>query len=168
MDDWGYELLPTGAQTVVLVPEQMIAGEDQDETVRLQRMLADAKAFIASHPWCPPRYSFFLAFGIGDVIAIFQVRFSQKAGGTDDRLWVVVGDLPSAYLVVEANDNARKVLSRYCDMMEGWVRAVETSSGLDTVFPVPVDPTQEHADMLSSRIRFLRSRVMPIVSDNQV
>ena len=151
-----------------LVAEEDVVGNSQSETRRLRAMVAEARAYICGFKWSPDNPKFYLAYGVGDVVAVTLAAFDRKIDGVDDRLWVVVGDLPSAYLVVEDSDCAREALSRYCDMMEDWVRAVEASSGFDNVFPVPAARTKENADLLRRRVEFLRSHITPHVSDSVV
>jgi hypothetical protein len=76
-------------------------------------------------------------------------------------LWIVVGDLPSAYLVVVPPDSPQSALERYCSLMEEWVAAVRIGGELSDVFPVRADPTIENATMLAERIAFLRREIIP-------
>jgi len=41
-----------------------------------------------------------------------------------------------------------------------WVAAVRVGRSLDDVIPVDVAPTLEHADMLQSRLSFIRDRIL--------
>lgn len=145
-----------------LVPVDAMVGEDQSETEMLRSMLRDAETFLTSHKWCPPIVERFLGFGVGGVVAVFLFRVSEKVHGTDDLLWVVEGDLPSAYLVTDGAPNPAAALSGYADIMEDWANAVLTGSALDEVFPVHAAPTAEHANMLLSRIKFIRERLIPL------
>lgn len=43
--------------------------------------------------------SIFLAWGVSGIVAVFFVQVTPRRLEIDDRLWVVVGDLPPAYLV---------------------------------------------------------------------
>lgn len=49
-----------------------------------------------------------------------------SAPGTPGALWVVAGDLPSAYLVTDAapTATATAALAIYCSLMQDWVEAV--------------------------------------------
>jgi hypothetical protein len=95
------------------------------------------------------------------VLGLFLFRFTKKIGSTDDQLWVVVGDLPSAYLVVLPPDSPQDVLDRYCTLMEEWVAEVRVGGDRGDVFPVRAEPTIENASMLAERIAFLRKEVIP-------
>ena len=76
-----------------------IRGDDADDTASLLDMARTAREYVMSFAWCPPINAMHLAHGVGGVVAVFFVEFPRKIKGTDDKLWTVVGDLPSAYLL---------------------------------------------------------------------
>ncbi|HET8555027.1 MAG TPA: hypothetical protein VFL78_09395 [Rhodanobacteraceae bacterium] len=138
-----------------------IAGDSNVDTAKLREMAAMAKDYLKSFSWCPPINNIYLAYGVGGIVAVFLVDFPWKIQGTDDELWVIIGDLPSAYLVVEPMDDEAHALERYCDLMDQWIAAVRNSDDLSGVFPVSVEPTVKHAEMLYNRIEFLRTEIIP-------
>ena len=69
-----------------------------------------AQAFLLSHSWCQKVDKGYLAWAIAGVIGIFLFRLQPTRRGVLRRLWVVVGDLPPAYLV--------------CDNAETWQQAL--------------------------------------------
>lgn len=71
-------------------------------------------------------------------------------------LWVVVGDIPPAYLRVDADDDPEDALDMYIRMMGAWVDAVEQGKPVDGLIPVNVPPTAEYAEMLGGRLMFLQ------------
>jgi hypothetical protein len=81
-------------------------------------------------------------------------------------VWVVVGDLPSAYIVHEPGDLWQDALTGYVSEMERWVNAVRAGASLNNVIPVNVRPSREYADMLSSRLDYIRSRLLDVDPDS--
>jgi hypothetical protein len=144
-----------------LTPAQNILGEDAAETAALQEMLARAEKYLRSFRWCPQIAERYLAFGVGGVLALFLFKLEHAVNGTDQWLWVVEGDLPSAYFVVDEARDASSALSVYCDMMEEWAQAVESNKPLGELFPVSAAPTMENAALLQNRIAFIRERILP-------
>lgn len=140
-----------------------ISGGDDSETSQLRQLAVEAKSYISSFSWTPAMSEMYLAYGIAGVVAIFLVEFQTKIQGNDDALWIVVGDLPSAYLVVEPHDDERQALERYCELMEQWVIAVRTGGDMSEVFPIPVQGNAAHADMLDKRIALLRHEIIPLM-----
>jgi hypothetical protein len=129
-------------------------------------MADEAHQYLASFAWARDVAALSLAYGVGGVVALFLAEFRGKIGGTDDRLWVVVGDLPSAYLVVEPNDTPSGALERYCRLMDDWAFAVLRSTDLDEVFPVASKATAENANALRLRMAFLRTEIIPDIASS--
>ncbi len=143
-----------------LTAVEEISGDDEKDAALLREMALSARKFITAHEWCPPIAAMYFADGVGGIVALFVVEFETKIGGTDSRLWVVNGDLPDAYLVVEPNDSAREALERYCLLMDDWIEAVQTNGDFTNVFPVRAKPTAENADLLAHRLDFLRREII--------
>jgi hypothetical protein len=141
-----------------------LVGEDSEDTTLLTEMAREARAYISAFDWCPPVRAIYLAYGVGGVVGVFLFKFSKKIQGSDDTLWVIVGDLPSAYLVLVPNDSPADALERYCGLMEDWVAAARGQRDMDDVFPVAVEATEENADLLDKRIGFLRTEILPEVA----
>ena len=138
-----------------------LSTDGEEEAALLCDMAAKARSYVSSFSWCPNIKAAYLAFGIGKVVGVFLFDFQSKVGGTDDRLWVMVGDLPDAYLVVEPDDSAKEALVRYCELMDDWISAVLTFGKFDDVFPVAAPRTIENANLLRRRLDFLRSEIIP-------
>lgn len=139
-----------------------IEGEDERDTALLRNMAGEAIGYITSFPWCPRVEQIRLGLGVGGVVAVFRVEFSDRIQGTGDKaLWVIVGDLPSAYLVVNEGDLPINALSTYCDLMRDWANAVIAGGDRANVFPVDANPTRQNANDLQSRIEFLRREILP-------
>ena len=83
------------------------------------------------------------------------------AGFDDKELWVV-GDLPSAYFVVDDVPTPRAALETYCSLMEDWAEQVLSGDQSYESFPVAAEPTEEHARMLLSRVEHLREVFAPL------
>ncbi len=141
-----------------------IVGDDPEDTELLRSMAKTAQDYIGSFSWCPPISGMYLTYGVGGVVAVFQVEFARKIQGTDDKLWIVVGDLPSAYLVVEPGDDPGLALERYCELMDQWIAAVRSSSDFRDVFPVTTEPTLKNAESLNRRIDVLRTEIIPRIA----
>jgi hypothetical protein len=133
---------------------------DRIQNREVAEYAAEAAQFLASHHWCRSVVSTHLAWAVAGVLGVFLCRLVPARAEVDDTLWVVVGDLPPAYLVCDDASDWREALDAYIYEMEQWVVAVRSGSSLDDVIPVKVDPTVEHADMLDSRLAFIRTRII--------
>ena len=140
-----------------------LIGADGEDNLLLHKMADEALSYIRSFTWCPPIKATYLAYGIGGIIAVFLVKFDEKIQGTDDCLWVIVGDLPSAYIVVEPQDSAREALERYCQLMDDWIKQVREKGDFKDAFPISVERTTVNADLLRSRVNFILDKIIPQV-----
>jgi len=143
---------------------------DEDQAVEqplLDALAEMARAFVQSHRWAPPISELLLAFGIGGIVGLFLVRFEcgimTGEGQGDEEVWVVVGDMPSIYFETENIETRAEALSVYCDIAEDWADHVVAGESLSECYPIPVEPTLEHARMLKSRIATIRKDFIPLV-----
>ncbi|HVP13455.1 MAG TPA: hypothetical protein VMV94_19940 [Phycisphaerae bacterium] len=144
-----------------LTPAERIVGDDAEDTRLLREMLQSATGYMRSLEWCPPIDRIYLGCGVGGVVAVFLFHFSKPIQGTDEWLWVVEGDLPTAYLVLDQASDPVTALDLYCGLMDEWARAVLAAQPLQDVFPVEAEPTPDNAENLLKRLDFIRTRLLP-------
>jgi hypothetical protein len=144
-------------------------GGNAEETALLLPMAERALGYIRGFHWAPPVQDLYLAFGIGKIIALFLVRFERAIeGNVEDELWVVVGDMPSAYFVTEAAPDPAEALIVYCELMEDWAERILEGRDLEGSYPVHVEPTVEHARMLKSRTGTIRRDFVPMARAGEI
>ena len=138
-----------------------ITGEDDEDTLLLREMADEAIDYLDNLPGCPPVKNGYLAYGVGGVFALFLIELIRNIEQDASKIWVVTGDVPSAYLVIAPDDSSKKAIERYCDLMQDWATAVKTAQPLENVYPVAAAPTLENATMLEDRITFLKKEILP-------
>jgi hypothetical protein len=131
---------------------------DPKETAGLQALGDEALAYLRRFPWCPAGVTLYLAYGVARVVGLFLAEFDTLVGGSDHYLWVVTGDLPSAYFVTDEAPDAKSALTVYCELMQDWVDAVHRGGPMDSVFPVAAESSEKYADLLQSRVDFVTIR----------
>ncbi len=146
-----------------LIPAEQIVGEDDEETGLLKKMLQEATDYLRAFRWCPPIDQVYLGYGVGGVVAVFLFHFAERIQGTDEWLWVVTGDLPTAYSVVDQAAEPASALKGYCELMEEWAKAVLGGGSLKGVFPVEAKPTLDNAESLLRRLDFIRTELIPSI-----
>jgi len=139
--------------------------ESEEEVARLKELASEARSFVQGFHWAPPIEDLVLAFGVGPILGLFLARFEHSiaSGGCkgDIEIWVVVGDLPPAYFVVDDAPTPAEALEIYCELMEDWADRVLADEDLSDSYPIAAEPTMEHGKMLKSRIGFIRSELIP-------
>jgi len=135
------------------------------EIERLAALRDDAQRFLQGFRWTPPIADLILAFGVAPIVGLFLARFErgiEGEGNGDTEIWVVVGDLPAAYFVVDQCPDPAEALEAYCELMEDWTENVIAGNDLSASYPVSVEPTMEHAHLLKGRIEFIREKLIPL------
>ena len=125
-------------------------------------LTTDATQFLAAQRWVARVHNVTPVFAIEGVLGVFRCGLIPSQPDADVMVWVVVGDLPPAYLVHEPGDSWQDALDIYTTEMGRWVDAVRTGGALDDIIPVNVPPSREHADMLASRLEFIRTRMVEV------
>src|SRR4051812_48819734 len=100
-----------------VVPAAMLAGEDAEDTALLRGMLERASQYLRSFRWCADIEEAYFGLGVGGVVAVFLFRIRPAQTGVDPLLWVVVGDVPSAYLVTDRAPSPACALEGYVELM---------------------------------------------------
>lgn len=136
--------------------------ESAAEVERLDALAAEAHAFMDPDSWTPPIVDLVLAFGVAPMIGLFLARFAPGGKPADAERWVVVGDLPSMHFETDDTPTPALALKLYCAIAQDWADNVLAGRDLSDSYPIEVAPTAEHAEMLLSRIAFIRSELVPL------
>lgn len=148
-----------------VIPLGDFADADPEEREELQQLAEGARTYLSSHRWCGSVEQGFEGISVAGVVGVFLFQVTPTNPNVDEWLWVVVGDLPPAYLVTDDAPTPIAALSAYISEMRAWVSAAERGESVDDLIPVNVTPTRENAAMLRSRLDFLERRVVPAYSE---
>lgn len=128
-------------------------------------MALDAAAFLSAHQWCRSVRKAELGWALAGVLGVFRITIDPASPEVHGNLWVVIGDLPPAYLVADDTPTWRDALAGYVMEMTRWIDAVRAGDALDDVIPVDAEPTVAHADLLESRLRFIREEILDVPAE---
>ncbi|MFD1160283.1 hypothetical protein [Roseovarius aestuarii] len=123
--------------------------------------LEKAKGFLADFRWVLSIEEEYLGGFYPEIIGIFLFKFTPKLVGVDDFVWVIVGEVPSAYITVEECPNPATALDGYIGAMEEWVEAVLNSEPTGGLIPVNESETKENALVLIRRLKYLNDLILP-------
>lgn len=139
-----------------------------DETLdpEVKALAARAASFLTSQTWCTRILGGRLGWATAGVLGVFQFDVESSRAGVDTSLWVIVGDLPPAYLVLDEAPTWHEALEGYVEEMQGWVDAIRAGTSLDDVIPVDVPGTRANADLLATRLAFIRDEILAADSSN--
>ncbi len=152
-----------------VTPADEFSTEDAEEQKLLEEMIVRGRAFLESFDWCGHIVESYIGdLAVGEVVAVLLFRIDPTRDDIDEWLWVVVGDLPPAYLVLDRAPTPVAALEGYIDEMQRWVDAVIAEESVEGLIPVEkaggmesLEATRELAEKLESRLRFLERKILP-------
>lgn len=131
----------------------------------IQELLYEAERFVATQLPAFQLEAIFCALDMR-VLSVF-LSVLRSASGATKVVWIICGDVPPA-MVPSSAKTVGVALEEYCASMAKWVQRAQLNQPVEDVIPVlerqslqPVEPTPEYAEMLSLRISFIRTRIVP-------
>jgi len=95
-----------------------------------------ANEFLDGFAWAQRLKNLRVAHLVPGAFGLFVIELSPLSPGIDQYIWVVVGDLPPAYLSSEYTESPREALDGYMGEMQAWAEAVEKGKPIDVLIPV--------------------------------
>jgi hypothetical protein len=143
-----------------------LRGEDDNEIQLLKAMLSDAERYLLSFGWCRDIIESYIGIGVGGVVAVFLFQITPNGKLVDEWLWVIVGDIPPAYITIDSAPNSACALDAYIGAMQKWINAVSNGHPVDGLIRVNVSPSLENVGRLKSRLDFLDKQILSRYSDD--
>ncbi len=126
-----------------LVSVSHTLGDSNKDSELLFAMAGEAKHFIQSFEWCNAVNRQYFGLGVGGIIAVFLCDITPASPDVDRRLWVVVGDIPPAYIVTDDAPTAVLALNAYMRELRKWIEAAKSGDSIDDLIPVNAPATPE-------------------------
>jgi hypothetical protein len=137
--------------------------ENSRASVEFKRDRRRARAYLESHSWISAIKGEYLGYRLDGVIYVFLFEFIPAEPNVPSWTWVIVGDLPSAYISCHYAKTPYVALDGYIGAMEEWVEAAREGKSVEDIIPVNVPATPEYAERLGGRLNFLRKNVLPLL-----
>jgi hypothetical protein len=155
----GPAVLQFGLMSNTSNARQEFAGDTEglDEFYEMQ---SRANSYLLGFNWHRRPLDAWVGLYIPGIVGVFLFRIEPISEDIDGWMWVVVGDLPSAVIMIDDCPHGPAALANYVDAMREWVDAVRKGEPVDDLIPVNTPPTAEYADMLESRLGFLSEEVL--------
>jgi hypothetical protein len=139
-----------------LTPIDKLSGETEKDARLLREMAKEATQYLLSFSWCKAICKGWFGWGIGGIVAVFLFEIEPANENVDRLLWVIYGDIPPAYLVVDEFPTPLDALRTYIELMEEWIAAVREGTSIEDCIPVNMAPIRENADALETRLSFFK------------
>jgi len=126
------------------------------------KLANEAESFLQGHKWCKTIKNKWFVEGWENLVMIFYFEIIPNSKNVDDFVWVIVGDLPPAYIDIESASNPLEVIETYTDIMSDWVECVKNGLSIENCYPINVPPQKDYAEMLEIRIKLIRENILPL------
>lgn len=150
-----------------LVAIDKMAGENAEETELLRLACVAAERYLLGFSWCKRILEAYFGDGVAGVVQVFLFRIVPSRPNVDEWVWVIVGDVPPAYLVTDECKAPSQALERYVQGLCRWVELARRGKSSPDVIPISVPATPEEASRLEKRINLLREFVIPRFRDGE-
>jgi hypothetical protein len=144
-----------------VIPIDQLFGDDEEDTKLLQAMAHYAREYLQSFAWCMSIRDAYFGDGVGAVVAVFLFHIEPSSPDVDEWLWVIVGDIPPAYLVIDDNTTPSLALQGYINEMSKWVKQAKSGKSTAKAIPVNKPATKENALLLEGRLKTIEEIILP-------
>jgi hypothetical protein len=151
------ELTPDLSKVSILDEKHGLAGIPDD----IDSALASARQFILFYDWCKSIEYQYLGAAFDGIIYIFLFKIKSDRADVDSWIWVIVGDIPSAYLTCDDAATPYEALDSYVGAMEQWVSAAKEGKSVANLIPVNVPASHENGIRLEVRLKFIDEKILP-------
>jgi hypothetical protein len=127
----------------------------------IEKLYNEAYNYLKNQNWCIEVLDSWFDRGLADKLAVFYFKIIP-CKGADEYVWIITGDIPHAYIDTESAPNGACAIKVYSEIMEDWIKAVKDSENMNKVFPIDIPASEKYANMLSSRIKFIRKNLLPM------
>lgn len=134
------------------------SGRNDDRSVGA--FARSAERFLEAQRWCQAIVRGYVDRAWEGILGVFFFEIIPRTPDADSTVWVITGDLPPAYVCNDSRTGA-EALEAYVYEMQRWVDAARAGRSVEDLIPVNVPPKLEFADMLASRLDFIRTKILP-------
>ena len=139
--------------------------EDKEDIVSMHK---EAREFLEFYNWCLEITEEYVGILYPGIVGVFLFRIKPISKQVDEWIWVVVGDLPPAYLTCEICPNPVAALNGYIGALLEWVDAAENGKSVANLIPVNVPATKDNAKKLKSRLDYLDKNILINYQDDDI
>lgn len=125
----------------------------------------EATDFLMSFSWCKSILNSHLYLNLGSTLCIFLFDVENIASKDDNKLWVIVGDIPPMYLDTYGPRTTKEVLEDYVRLAYDWINNVKLGKSVENCYPFKAKPTKEMAGLLEQKVSFMKTTLIDNIDD---
>ena len=134
-------------------------GDDDEDDDLCRKLFIRGEEYLGSFKWCSQILERHVGICVGGIVAVLLFRIEPIQA--DEWIWVIIGDLPPAYINAGDGDAPADALRAYIGQMRRWVVAAREGSDTSQLIPVNIEPSHETAQRLESRLDYLEHKILP-------
>jgi hypothetical protein len=142
-----------------------LAADDPDSGDDIDAALLEARQYIQFFDWGRNIQAEYLGYSVEAIVYIFLFEILPGRPDVPEWIWVIVGDVPPAFLPGDDVQTPYEALDGYIGAMEDWVEAARQGKSVAKLIPVNVDANPANAEMLASRLEFLDEKILPLLQE---
>lgn len=124
-----------------------------------------AREFLEYYDWVESINDTFLGAAFSGILYIYLFEITSLREDVEPWIWVIVGDVPPAYLTCDDATTPYEALDSYIGAMQEWVIAAKAGKSVANLIPVNVPATYESGISLESRLIFIDTKILPELND---
>jgi hypothetical protein len=128
------------------------------ELEEVLKLSVEATEYLNSFKWCEKINKGYLCKEWGYRLCVFYFEIESTAMKS---VWIIVGDMPPAYIDIQHASSPSQALERYVVLMDDWIEHVKTGKSVVKCYPVHVEPVEKFADMLLQRTEKIKNYFIP-------
>lgn len=135
---------------------------DANEANAFAAVEKNAREYLAEYGWFEAPLQTYVASYYPPIVTVFLYHVVEQEpylSSEDDDVewvWVVVGDLPSVFLVEERISDGLGALYGYTVLIDDWVETVEAGDSVEEYFFIDLPADRDNAGMLRIKSEFLK------------
>ena len=145
--------------------KKVIKWEEYIESIEVEKeeveeMMYEAREFLNFYTWVDKIIGAYVGILYVGIVGVFLFKIKSTRKGISSWVWVIVGDLPPAYITIDDCPNPATALDGYIGAMLDWVDAAKEGSLVNNLIPVNIPATEENATRLKTRLDFLDEHIL--------
>jgi hypothetical protein len=137
--------------------------QGDEDAIGILELVPHVERYLLGFHWCTKIVRLRFACGFAKC-AVFFAEI-EPTPGADHAMWVITGDVPPLYIDTSCR-NGKEAIDLYIELYSYWIESVRKDESVDDLPEVRtaetfdiLEPSLELADMLESRLNFLRKNL---------
>lgn len=136
---------------------------EQGSEAEFISLLEKSSSFARCQSWVESVIQTLVAHFFPSIFLIVLIESRKNYVSENEWAWVIVGDLPPAYINDSTCNTPYDALDAYIGEMDEWVAATSSGQSVEHLKPVNAKSSPDYADRLKTRLDFINSKILPAV-----